>query len=103
MDFLGLLGEKPMMPTPPKVGPFWPAPVAPLEALGLFGFCEALGLFGSTGGALGSTGGVGADGLKPLFPPLGPPPSIADPPSGTPKKPPPTQATTTSGSKPSSS
>src|ERR1035438_8121975 len=73
MDFLGLLGEKPIMGPPPNVWPFKPV----LEPGGE-------GLFGS-GGALGSGGGFGGVSLVSVM--VGPMPVIDVPPRGCPKKP----------------
>src|SRR5271166_6577195 len=112
MDCLGLLGEKPIIPPPPKVCPLSPVPVPvpdpapapaipavdpavdaspvvlPLPPLALFAPCACA--------ALGS--GVATCWLKlppPVrllppgspFPPLGPMPATVAPPSGIPKKP----------------
>src|SRR5271157_889904 len=76
MDFLGLLGEKPIMPAPPKVGPL----AVPMVEPGVGG------LLVSGGGALESGGGCSC--VKPVpGAPGGPTPAIVERPSGCPKKP----------------
>src|SRR5208337_348193 len=74
MDFLGLLGEKPIMPIPPKVGPLAVPVVEPGDG----------GLLVSVGGALGSAGGVV---VRPVPGAPGPTPAIVERPIGCPKKP----------------
>src|SRR5580704_10173560 len=103
MDGLGLAGENPTMPAPPKVGPatglapaIWLPPVPALGSVGLADVpaFPAFAALGSVGLALGSAAPM--PGLKAPDPigvptPPGPTPArgppMPRPPSGWPKKP----------------